>query len=83
MFAIIGNLWWVYHPTDCAETSECGNVIMQPIVIMGIAYGILAGTSVNSIVYLVPKQVIGTALGMIAFAVNFGLIVTPLVFGQL
>lgn len=50
---------------------------------MGMAYGLMAGSSANSIVYLTPRKFTGMALGLMAFSINVGLIATPLLMGQL
>ena len=56
---------------------------MPAILMMGIAYGCVAGTASNSLIYLVPKGTTGMALGLQAFVINIGLCLTPLVYGEL
>ena len=56
---------------------------MVPILLMGISYGIMAGTVWNSIVYLVPRHMVGTVIGTMGCAVNAGLVCTPMIMGKM
>lgn len=50
---------------------------------MGLAYGLMAGTVWNGIIYLVKGKNVGTAIGVTSGALNFGLVITPLIMGLL
>ena len=50
---------------------------------MGMAYGIMAGTVWNGVIYLVRGKQVGTAMGLGASACNLGLFAMPLLMGQL
>jgi nitrate/nitrite transporter NarK len=81
--SVMGNLWWSYHSTECAKTSDCSREVLVPICVMGLAYGLMAGTVWNSIIYLIAQSSIGRVMGLMAAANNVGLIVTPIIFGEL
>ena len=83
VLALWANLWWMYYPNDCAELGVCTNVVMTPIILMGLSYGLYAGTAWNSIIYLVPKNVIGTAVGIMSAILNIMLFTVPLMMGDL
>lgn len=48
---------------------------------MGLAYGIMAGTVWNGVIYLVRGKQVGTAMGLGASACNLGLFAMPLLMG--
>jgi len=48
---------------------------------MGLAYGLMAGTVWNGLIYLVKGQNVGTAIGIASAALNFGLVMSPLIMG--
>lgn len=75
---LLGNLWWTYYPCDCLVI-----ITWPPVLAMGMAYGLMAGTTWNVIVYLVKGQRVGTAIGITSCLVNIGTMVTPLVMGYL
>ena len=50
---------------------------------MGLAYGMMAGTVWNGVIYLVRNKAVGTAMGLGASACNLGLFAMPLLMGLL
>lgn len=47
------------------------------------AYGLMAGTTWNVIIYIVNGQKVGTAIGVTNSLLNLGLVVTPILMGEL
>ena len=85
--ALAANLWWVLYPPDACLSlpnsayGGCRTAIDVPIFAMGLAYGLVSGTASNSLIYMVPKCAIGTALGLIGTSINVGLALTSLLYG--
>lgn len=81
MASVLANLWWTFHP-GC--TLDCTPVdTYTPIVLMGLAYGLAAGSSWNSLIYLVKGKRIGTVLGVGSGFLNIGIMVIPILMGYL
>ena len=83
LVAVFGNLWWAWYPIElCQPTGICSfSAVFPPICLMGLAYGLMAGTVWNGIIYLVKGQNVGTVIGVASAALNFGLMVSPLIMG--
>lgn len=48
----IANFIWVVLPNDCATSvNNCTSLVALPATLMGLSYGIFAGTAWNSLVY--------------------------------
>ena len=67
--ALTANLWFALHSNECVQT-DCMNVVIPPMLLLGIALGQLTGTIWNSILYLVPKKNIGPVVGVMSSLVN-------------
>ena len=81
--AIFGNAWWAFYPSDSCR-GECGTMAtLPPVVAMGLAYGLMAGTTWNVIIYIVNGKRVGTAIGMTNCILNLGLMLTPIIMGEL
>jgi nitrate/nitrite transporter NarK len=79
--SLLANLWWSFCPThdfDCTYAST-----NLPIVLMGVAYGLAAGTTWNSLIYLVYGKKIGSLIGMTDLIASLGLFLTPIVMGTM
>ena len=50
---------------------------------MGLAYGLMAGTVWNGLIYLVKGKNVGTVVGVASAVLNFGLMVSPIIMGFL
>ena len=50
---------------------------------MGLAYGLMAGTTWNVIIYIVNGRRVGTAIGTTNCILNLGLMLTPIIMGEL
>ena len=50
---------------------------------MGLAYGLMAGTVWNGLIYIVKGKNVGTVIGVTSAVLNFGLVVSPLIMGFL
>jgi hypothetical protein len=50
---------------------------------MGIAYGLTAGSVINSVAHVVSCELYGSVISMFDCLTNFGLIVVPVLFGRL
>ncbi len=76
---VLANLCWVYTPETCIEDQTCTARVVWPVALMGLSYGIFAGTSWNALCYLVRQDQIGMTLGIASSAFNiFGAILPPL-----
>jgi hypothetical protein len=56
---------------------------MTPVILMGVAYGQVAGTVWNSIMYLTERKMVGTVIGLMSCLINISMVITPLVYGRL
>jgi threonine/homoserine efflux transporter RhtA len=56
---------------------------LPPIIAIGLAYGLMAGTTWNVIIYIVNGQKVGTAIGVTNSLLNLGLVLTPIVMGEI
>lgn len=74
VFSICGNLLW--------SVSDKYYVSL-PIAFMGIAYGLTAGSVINSVAHVVSCELYGSVISMFDCLTNFGLIVVPVLFGRL
>ena len=81
----MGNLWWAWYPIElCRPTGICGTwAVLPPICLMGLAYGLMAGTVWNGLIYLVKGKNVGTVVGVASAVLNFGLMVSPIIMGFL
>lgn len=51
----------------------CGKLVMTPIVLMGLSYGMFAGSLWTALVYVVSETVVGVATGFTSFAICIGI----------
>jgi MFS family permease len=56
LFNFISNLGWVYIPDACVHDKSCDLIVFFPVALMGISYGIFAGTAWNALCYLVRQD---------------------------
>ena len=50
--SLAANLWWVFLTDSCAVADNvCVPQVVVPILLMGIAYGLFAGSAWNALVY--------------------------------
>jgi len=79
LFNFTANLCWVFIPDTCVEDQSCTARVVWPVALMGLSYGIFAGTSWNALCYLVRQNQIGMTLGIASSLFNiFGAIFPPL-----
>ena len=65
IIGLLTNLLWLLLPTqECLPNHTCLDLVIFPIILSGIAYGLFAGTCWNGIFYLVERSKIGSALGI-------------------
>ena len=56
---------------------------MTPVILMGVAYGQVAGAVWNSIMYLTERKMVGTVIGLMSCLINISMVITPLIYGSL
>ena len=79
--SLVANLLWINLPNDCSATETCDLIVFIPILFMGFAYGLFAGSSWNAIVYLVEASKYGTANGICSSIMNIGCALFPPLMG--
>ena len=82
--SVLGNLWWAYYPSkDCIENGCSLIDTLPPVIMMGLGYGLMTGTTWNSIIYYVKGKRVGIAMGVASSILNVGLVLSPVVMGIL
>lgn len=83
LFNFISNLGWVYIPDACVHDKSCDLVVFLPVALMGISYGIFAGTAWNALCYLVRQDQVGMTLGIASCLLSLGLAIVPPIMGSI
>ena len=69
---------------SCAtETNSCVGYVVAPIVMMGLAYGLFAGSAWNALVYQVKDDQVGFVCGIGSSLLSIGLSFVPPLMGRL
>ena len=44
LFCLLGNLWWAFFPVGICGKSGCYGLLYMPIILMGLATGLMGGS---------------------------------------
>ena len=80
---LLANLCWVSTSDECVADKSCAQIVIWPVTLMGISYGLFAGTSWNALCYLVRQNQIGMTLGIASSLLNICGAVIPPIMGKL
>lgn len=83
LFCLLGNLWWAFFPVEICGESDCLGLLYVPIILMGLATGLMGGSFQSGATYLIKGKKVGTALGLFNSLINIGQFITPLIMGKL
>jgi|LauGreDrversion4_2_1035121.scaffolds.fasta_scaffold1551168_1 riboflavin transporter FmnP len=59
-------MWWAFFPATNTD------LLIVPIVLMGLATGFIGGTFQTGATYLIKGKGVGTAIGIFMSAINAG-----------
>eukprot|EP00352_Strombidinopsis_acuminata_P002512 CAMPEP_0176379736 /NCGR_PEP_ID=MMETSP0126-20121128/30577_1 /TAXON_ID=141414 ORGANISM="Strombidinopsis acuminatum, Strain SPMC142" /NCGR_SAMPLE_ID=MMETSP0126 /ASSEMBLY_ACC=CAM_ASM_000229 /LENGTH=148 /DNA_ID=CAMNT_0017742653 /DNA_START=1169 /DNA_END=1615 /DNA_ORIENTATION=- len=84
ILVFLSHIYWFFLTGEaCDDDDSCYIAVIPPIVMLGFAYGLFAGSCWNSIVYLVPIDKVGTANGVVGSCLGLTLAIAPVALGAI